>query len=84
MPIVNLNDLSDSKLKLLVREPFDETRESIVEKLIDEELIRRGLIFPPARLSTAAQDRIENLICQDPTQNMKAASSMNSIVAAAS
>jgi len=37
MPIVTSTICPTASLKLLVREPFDETRESIVEKLIDED-----------------------------------------------
>jgi hypothetical protein len=41
MPTVNLPDVYDSKLKQLVTEPFEQTRESIIKDLIDAELERR-------------------------------------------
>jgi hypothetical protein len=43
MPTITLSDVVDAKLKTLVTEPFSDTRESIVERLIDEEVARRGI-----------------------------------------
>ena len=43
MPIVTLSDTTDAKLKLLVTDPFEDTRMSILESLIDAELERRGI-----------------------------------------
>ncbi len=41
MPTITLTDAYDVKLKTL-GEPFVDTRESVIERLIDEELKRRG------------------------------------------
>ena len=43
MPTVTLSESCDAKLKTLVTEPFEQTRESIVEDLIDAEVKRRGM-----------------------------------------
>jgi hypothetical protein len=42
MPNVLITDADDAKLKQLVTEPFDQTRESIIRALIDGELVRRA------------------------------------------
>src|SRR4051794_2666059 len=42
MPTVTLSDEYDGKLKRLVTDPFEQTRESIIRNLIDSELERRG------------------------------------------
>jgi hypothetical protein len=41
--MITLSDDYDAKLKALVTEPFVDTRVSIVERLIDDELARRGI-----------------------------------------
>ena len=43
MPTITLSDLYDAKLKTLVTEPFVDTRESIVQRLIDDAVARRGV-----------------------------------------
>jgi hypothetical protein len=43
MPTITLSDAVDAKLKNLVTEPFEQTRESIIESLINAELDRRGV-----------------------------------------
>lgn len=43
MPTITLSEAYDSKLKTLVTEPFEQTRVSIIETLIDTEVARRGL-----------------------------------------
>jgi hypothetical protein len=43
MPMVTLSDASDAKLKLLVTDPFEDTRESLIAALIDAEVERRGV-----------------------------------------
>lgn len=40
MPTITLSEAYDSKLKALVTEPFEQTRESIIEDLIDAEMSR--------------------------------------------
>jgi hypothetical protein len=43
MPLVTLSDACDAKLKLLVTDPFEDTRESLITALIDAEIQRRGV-----------------------------------------
>lgn len=43
MPIITLSEAYDSRLKELVTEPFEQTRESIIEGLIDAEMSRRSV-----------------------------------------
>ena len=42
MPTITLSDTTDAALKLLAR-PFDDTRESLIARLIHEEVARRGI-----------------------------------------
>jgi len=56
MPTITLPDPYDQKLKQLVVDPFEQTRESIIKDLIDAEIGRRsvGTSVPPPRATDGA------------------------------
>jgi hypothetical protein len=51
MPTITLPESYDSKLKQLVTDPFEETRESIVKDLIDQAIDRLGAGSPSPALA---------------------------------
>ena len=63
MPTITLSEAYDAKLKTLVTEPFEDTRESLVEGLIDEAVTRRGVSPNGTGYVPAAKD---SLLRQDP------------------
>ena len=61
MPTITLSDAYDAKLKLLVKEPFVDTRESLIQDLIDEAVTRRGVTPSGNGHANAAKDNFLRL-----------------------
>jgi hypothetical protein len=61
MPTITLSDGYDAKLKALVTEPFVDTRESLIQALIDEALARRGITVNAKGQARVAGDNLPRL-----------------------
>jgi hypothetical protein len=65
MPTVTLSESCDRKLKALVTDPFEQTRETLIEALIDEEVHRRGM----ASNGNGQMPVKDNVLRQDPASH---------------